>query len=601
MDIDGNIAHKITVNAKVVVISSGAIASSHLLLKNSIAQDRAGIGLALHPAPFALGDFPFEVKGNQGIPMAYTLHEFGVTNGVEDGGFLIEGIYLPPLLLSMPLSIAGPMHGDLMERYEHYAMAGLLVRDNINPNGKITITDLGQPRVSYSLGKEEVEDVAKGMEIVARMWFRLGATRVVVPHRDKTIIRSEGEIPELVNAIKNNPQDLLLDSAHPQGGNRMGNDPTKCVVDSNCKVYGFKNLFVCDASVFPIPVGVNPQLTIMSLATIIANRINGRWNDFASTQLKERLGEICSIRQPMYCPTTSLDQMYEISDSALTNDALVNSKSMDIVDGENWSFDPTTLTIYNNRYWKGFFPNDHDQLSTVELYAGGFYKRFQKEHNSVNGITHPYMTDINAKNEAINADYPGFGKLIYLKYSETPYNKFYDFLKFVDKDTILGKAFAVRDPPRGEPIITFSMSRRYTVDFMTQDDFKMIFSKKARKPRTDEVLGVWEGRLISDSALSPVLFRFRYYKDNQELKCKYIFGGFLPGTSNVRFSEEQMLMFDFTGGLLRDEIMMVRKDCMLGKYCTMDSPVFKILGSSRGFSMQDGGRQCLPYILKRMW
>jgi hypothetical protein len=36
-------------------------------------------------------------------------------------------------------------------------------------------------------------------------------------------------------------------------------------------------------------------------------------------------------------------------------------------------------------------------------------------------------------------------------------------------DTILGKAFLVRDPPRGEHILTFSMSRSYNVDFIRNE------------------------------------------------------------------------------------------------------------------------------------
>ena len=66
----------------------------------------------------------------------------------------------------------------------------------------------------------------------------------------------------------------------------MGNDPEYCVVDSSCKVFGLKNLFVCDASVFPTSIGVNPQLTIMALATIISNRINRAWSDLASNDFR---------------------------------------------------------------------------------------------------------------------------------------------------------------------------------------------------------------------------------------------------------------------------------------------------------------------------
>lgn len=596
-DRDGNTLYKITVNAKVVVVAAGSIASTYLLLRNSIAEDRAGMGLALHPSPFIIGDFPYQIKANQGIPMAYTLHEFGVTNGVEQGGFLIEGIFVPPLQFSLLIAGSGAQH-ELMQRYDHFAMAGILVRDD--PNGSITLTDQGFSRVTYDLSPRDRDNISRGAEIIAKMWFKLGATRVVTSHMRKPILESEEEIPELVNAIKNDPKSLLLGSAHPQGGNRMGKDPAKCVVDSNCKVYGFKNMFVCDASVFPTAVGVNPQLTVMSMATIAANRVNARWNEFESIKLKDRLGEVCSIKQPMYCPTKSLDDMYEIKDTELSSEALVNSSSMDVKDGENWTFDVDTLTIRNNRYWKGFFAKDHDLINTVETYAGGFWKRFEKEGSSVKGTTHPYETPVFARNEAIVTEYPGIGKVILLKYLDPPYDRFYDLLKIVDQDTILGKAFAARAPPRGEHILTFSMSKKYTVDFMTQEDFKVIFSKKARKPDAKEVLGIWEGKLISDSTLSPVQFRFRYYIDQGELKCKYIFGGFLPGTSTTRFSEKDLLMFDFTGQLFHDQIRIVRKDVMVGKYCSMESPIFKALGRSAGFIMKDNDRECLPYLLRRI-
>ena len=597
LDVAGKTVGKIRVNARLVIVACGSIGSSCLLLKSSIAEDKVGRGLALHPAPFVLGDFPFEVKGIQGIPMAYTLHDFGVTNGVEDGGFLIEGIFLPPLQFSMLIPVSGGMHKELMGRYNHYAMAGVLVRDE--SNGSIKLTDLGFPRISYTLSSKDLDLIARGTEIIARMWFKLGASRIVTSHMKKQIINGEDEIPELVRAIKKDPKNLLLGSAHPQGGNRMGDDPQSSVVDSDCKVYGFENLFICDASVFPTAVGVNPQLTVMSLATIVAERINLKWSEYATIALKDVLGETSSVKQPMFCSTKSLDEMYEIRDNALPAKALVNSPKKDIIDGDNWSFDKDTLTIWNNRYWKGFFTTDRDAFNTTLIYAGGFWKRFWKEGNAIKGETHPFESPVFAPSEAIDAKYPGFGKVVHLKYVP-PYDRFYDFLKLVDPDTILGKAFAIRDPPRGEHILTFSLSRRYSVDFMTQDDFKAIFSMKAKKPDLDEVMGRWEGRLISDSTLSPTLFRFRYYKEKGELKCKYIFGGVLPGTSDVKFTEEMMLMFDFTGQLLHDELRMVRKDFMVGKYCAPNSPIIKLMERASGFLMKDDSRLCLPYILKRV-
>lgn len=563
LDSSGNAIYRMRVNARLVLVAAGSIASTQLLLKSFIAEGKAGKGLALHPAPFILGDFPFEVRGVQGIPMAYTLHEFGVTNGVEDGGFLVEGIYLPPLQFSMLLPVAGGLHEELMMRYNHYAMAGVLVRDG--PNGVITLNDMGFPRVDYQLKPKELEIIARGVEEISRMWFKLGASRIVTSHMAKPILEGPDEIPELINAIKSNPSGLLMGSAHPQGGMRMGNDPAVCVVDSNCRVYGFRNLFVCDASVFPTAIGVNPQLTVMSLATIISERISRGWGDFASEGKKDRLGEVCSIKQPMYCTLDRLDDLYEAGDSLPDREVLINSSDMNIIDGVNWSFDPENLTIWNDRFWKGFFTSDNNLINKVLIYAGGFQKRFWKEGAKIKVEVHPYAAQVNAKGDVSNAEYPGFGNVILLKY-DPPFDGIYDLVKIADKDTILGKAFAIRNPPRGEHILTFSMSRRYGVDFMTQEDFRFIFSNKARTPEVNEVLGVWEVKLVSDSSQSPGIFRFRYYLDGGTLKVKYILGGVLSlGTSKVKFTEELMRSFDFAGQAFRQELRLVRMDFMLGK------------------------------------
>ena len=68
------------------------------------------------------------------------------------------------------------------------------------------------------------------------------------------------------------PGDLTLNSSHPQGGNPMSDNRSVGVVDAGCRVHGFRNLFVCDASVFPTSVRINPQLTIMALADYMWRR-----------------------------------------------------------------------------------------------------------------------------------------------------------------------------------------------------------------------------------------------------------------------------------------------------------------------------------------
>ena len=60
---------------------------------------------------------------------------------------------------------------------------------------------------------------------------------------------------------------------HPQGTCRMGEDSSRAVTDSYGVHHGVRNLIVADASLFPSSSKVNPQITIMALATRAAARL----------------------------------------------------------------------------------------------------------------------------------------------------------------------------------------------------------------------------------------------------------------------------------------------------------------------------------------
>ncbi|HUR87210.1 MAG TPA: GMC family oxidoreductase [Solirubrobacteraceae bacterium] len=72
-----------------------------------------------------------------------------------------------------------------------------------------------------------------------------------------------GGIPQssVTEALANIPT-----TAHILGGVVIGRSPEEGVVDSRHRVFGYENLLVCDGSVVPANVGVNPSLTITALA-----------------------------------------------------------------------------------------------------------------------------------------------------------------------------------------------------------------------------------------------------------------------------------------------------------------------------------------------
>jgi choline dehydrogenase-like flavoprotein len=70
-------------------------------------------------------------------------------------------------------------------------------------------------------------------------------------------------------------QDLLVTDryAHLVGGCRMGSDPERSVVNSDHRAWEVPNLFIADGSVMPTQGSANPAITIMALASRLAERL----------------------------------------------------------------------------------------------------------------------------------------------------------------------------------------------------------------------------------------------------------------------------------------------------------------------------------------
>jgi hypothetical protein len=310
----------------------------------------------------------------------------------------------------------------------------------------------------------------------------------------------------------------------------------------------------------------------------------------------------------MYCDVKTLDTFFNESRNAYPIPTLINANDKDknnnddaSVSKNEWSFDKDNLMIYNNKYWKGFFPIDQD-FNAIR-YFGGFWKRFYKEDGVVKGVTHPYeVPSVFAPNlPEIQDNHRGLGQVVYLKYTSPEYSLFYDLLKIVDKDVVLGKAF-LGVPPFGVQILNFSMSRNYSADFMTEDDHQTIYQEYAKAPSGSEVIGRWDGKLVSDSSLTPVTQEFNYTEDSAgKLQMEYTFGGLLRGISKVVLTEEQMNMYDFTNW--HDEVKTIRSDFMVGKWCSPWTQIPLTFGPSF-LSVEKGpdensSRFCLRFTLQR--
>ena len=183
---------------------------------------------------------------------------------------MIESVFVSPSTFSTATPGIGKDNAKFMKKYHHSAVAGVLIQDEAN--GSVTLNWSKDAIINYSLSEFDGELLIKGITKAAQIFFRAGATRVITGHFQKTILDSENDL-YLIREGGYRVGLLKFASAHPQGGNRMGNDEKTSVVNSECRSHEITNLYICDASVFPTPIGVNPQLTVMTIASLAAKKI----------------------------------------------------------------------------------------------------------------------------------------------------------------------------------------------------------------------------------------------------------------------------------------------------------------------------------------
>jgi choline dehydrogenase-like flavoprotein len=115
----------------------------------------------------------------------------------------------------------------------------------------------------------------RGIAATARLQLAAGAREVTTLHTLGPTIRAEKDLAALDGAACG-PNQLALLSAHVNGTCRLGTDPRTSTCTPDAAVRGAAGVYVVDGSVLPTALGVNPQETIMAVATVLARRIHER-------------------------------------------------------------------------------------------------------------------------------------------------------------------------------------------------------------------------------------------------------------------------------------------------------------------------------------
>ena len=155
-------------------------------------------------------------------------------------------------------------HFDNMRDYNKMACTGILV--GTASNARVTTGGLLGRNIDYVPTEDDFDSLMDGLQKAGEIYFAGGVDRVMPNSFNYYEYKSFADMADRFRKDIKSSRDISTGTGHPQGGNVMGPDAATGVVDAGFKVFGFDNLYVCDASVFPTSLGVNPQITVMTLA-----------------------------------------------------------------------------------------------------------------------------------------------------------------------------------------------------------------------------------------------------------------------------------------------------------------------------------------------
>lgn len=261
-----------TFKAKNVIIAAGALGSVDLLFRNkevfkNLPNISGRLGDQVRTNGESLcGATTFESHRNlsKGIAIGSAIHPDEYTK--------IEPVRYPERsdvmrLLAVPLTEDGTwwsrplkLLGQLIKKFPRYVRL-MTVSDWAKSSVILLVMQSIDQQLKLKLGRSMLS------------FFKLSLQRDGAERLPSFMPVANQAAADLARLIKGEPQNVFSEvmlgipaTAHILGGACMGTHSSEGVIDHNHEVFGYKNLYVCDGSVVPVNLGVNPSLTISALA-----------------------------------------------------------------------------------------------------------------------------------------------------------------------------------------------------------------------------------------------------------------------------------------------------------------------------------------------
>ncbi len=254
--------------AKVVAVACYSIETPRLLLNSASPsfpnglcnnEDQVGRYVMVQGASQTAGRFPEELRMYKAPPPEISSEDFYETDESRGfaRGFSIQTV--SPLPIGWAEHVLADGHWgralrEYMRDYNHWTTVGVLNELLPLPENRVTLAEekdqYGLPvaRFDYSQCDNDRANIEYSTRVITDILQAAGAQDILTIHR----------------------------YAHLIGGARMGTSPDNSVVDAHQRTWAVPNLYLADGSVCPTQGSANPALTIMALASRLAEHLGGR-------------------------------------------------------------------------------------------------------------------------------------------------------------------------------------------------------------------------------------------------------------------------------------------------------------------------------------
>jgi choline dehydrogenase-like flavoprotein len=135
----------------------------------------------------------------------------------------------------------------------------------------------GRAVVRWSLSDEVDRRLfVRGNVELAKLHKAAGAKEILTFHAEPVRWREGDDFDDFLERIEGasyDANDVAIFTAHQLCSCRIGADPGESVADGRGELHDVKGVWIGDASAFPTAPGVNPMISIMSLAHRTAGEI----------------------------------------------------------------------------------------------------------------------------------------------------------------------------------------------------------------------------------------------------------------------------------------------------------------------------------------